>query len=703
MPKKITKKKFYFRKHFKKWKILDLILAVFLFITFCCLSFFVYTTKDIPRPERFNEGSIAQSTKIYDRTGKVLLYEISGAQRRTIVPLEKISKYLKEAVLAVEDKNFFKHKGVDFKAVIRAVLFDLKVGKAVQGGSTITQQLVRSYFLNRKKTLKRKTTEVVLSLELEKKYSKKQILEWYLNIIPFGSNIYGVEEASLAFFNKHSSDLSLTEAASLAALIKAPSYFSPYKKDKERFLKRRNFVLDKMAEQGYISAEKAEEAKKEKIAFLPLKNFIKAPHFSLFVKNYLEKKYGKSFLETKGLKVYTTIDADIQEKAEKILKQETEKIKRFNAHNGAIIVLKAETGEILAMVGSKNYFGAPEPEDCIPGETCAFDPKVNAVFALRQPGSAIKPFIYAELFKKGFSPESTIWDVKTEFNVFCPVEADKETSETGKKCYHPKNYDNKFKGLISFRSALAQSRNLPAVKALYLTGIDNVLDFLSRAGITSLKERSRYGLSLVLGGGEVKLIELTRAFSVFANEGELPVINFIKKITDNQGNVIEEQSFSRVKILSKQIARQINDILSDNNARFPMFSLSSYLYIPGYKVAAKSGTTQNYKDGWVVGYTPDVVLGVWVGNNNSEPINKKPSVVVAGPIWNKLMTYILKKLSLKQTFNPPIKTKSLFPIIGKDVPEEHCILYYLNKKDPQFKFWEYGVQKWIKLNIFNRH
>jgi len=693
-------KRSYYKKAYNNQKTIFFLkglgfLVIFLFLIFFII--FIYFTKDLPRPEKFTETKIIQSTKIYDRSGKNLLYEIAGSQKRTVVPFEVIPNNLKNAIISIEDKDFFNHKGVDFRSVFRAILYDLKLKKPVQGASTITQQLIRSYFLNRKKTLKRKTREIILSLELEKKYSKQKILNWYLNLIPFGSNVYGVEEASQMFFGKSVSNISLNESAVLAALIQAPSYLSPYGKNIDKLIKRKNYVLEKMFQLGFISKEQLIKNKQEKVVFKEKSFNFQAPHFVIFIKNYLEKKYGKDFLEKKGLKVYTTLNLDYQKKAEELLKTHINNIKSYNVYNGALIVLNNKTGEILAMVGSKDYFGEPEPIGCTPGLTCQFDPKTNVTLSLRQPGSVIKPIIYVKSFQKGLSPNSMVWDVKTEFNLNCPPEANKEFGENNSKCYHPKNYDGKFLGLITLRSALAQSRNLPAVKVLYVTGLKNILDFIPNFGITTLKEKQRYGLSLVLGGGEVKLIEMVRAFSVFANDGFIPSLNFITKIEDSNGNIIEKEKINKIKIIPSQNARQINSILSDNNARAPMFGLNSVLNIKDYQVAVKTGTTQNYNDAWIIGYSPSITVGVWAGNNNNSPMKKLPAVSLVGPIWNKLIRYILKTIP-KEDFIKPKKTETIF---NKNNLKEHSILYYINKKDPQFPYWEKGVQYY--LNRFNGH
>ncbi len=693
MPKRKYLKKTY--KKNKGWSFFNVLIVSLLVCFFCGALYFVYSIKDLPRPEKFTEGDIFQSTKIFDRTGKVLLYEISGAEKRTLVSLNDIPEFLKQAVIAIEDREFFEHKGLDFRGIFRAILYDLKIKEPAQGASTITQQLIRSYFLTRRKTLKRKTQEIVLSLEIERRYSKEQILEWYLNIIPFGSNIYGVEAASQSFFGKNVSDISLAEAAILTALIQAPSYFSPYGDYKNELLKRKDLVIETMSTMNFITEEEAKESKNEKINFQPQITSIKAPHFVFFVKRYLVEKYGEDFLTRKGLKVFTTLDFEMQEIAEKAVEDHIKQVEYIDLHNAALVSANPKTGEILAMVGSKDYFGEPEPEGCTPGVNCKFDPQVNAAIALRQPGSSIKPFVYAKALQKGLTPKSIIWDVKTEFNLNCSADADQEFGEYDSKCYHPQNYDERFLGPVNLRTALAQSRNLPSVKILYLAGLNDVLDSFPYFGITSLKDKERYGLSLVLGGGEVSLLEMVQGFSVFAQDGIKTSLNFIKKIEDAQGKVIEETKTNQTRVISSQIAREINDILSDNEARTPVFGGNSSLYLENYQAAAKTGTTQDYKDGWIIGYTPNLITGVWAGNNDNTPIKKEPGVVSAGPIWKYFMKNVLEKFS-KEDFIKPEERTSEIPILNGVLQENHSILYYLNQNDSQLYHWEKGIANFLQ-------
>lgn len=599
---------------------------------------FIYYVKDFPRPEVFTERELTQSTKIYDKNGATLLYEIYGEEKRTWIPLDAMSKYLKEAIVTTEDSHFYSHFGVDFKGIIRAVLFDLKIGKLTYGGSTIPQQLIRSTFLSNEKTAERKTREVILALELDRRYSKDQILEWYLNQIPFGQNAYGVEAASQTYFGKSSVDISLPEAATLAALIKAPSYLSPYGENKKELLERKNYVLERMASEGYINNDEVEKARQEEIKFVERKISIKAPHFTLWVKKELEEKYGEDFLKENGLKVYTSLDWNLQKIAEDMVTEGVKKNKTYNAHNGSLVAIDPETGEILAMVGSaiksEDYPGKSYPEGCEAGKDCLFDPEFNVVLGNpgRQPGSAFKPFVYATAFEKGYNDKTTVVDEPTNFGLW------------GDEEFIPQNYDGKFRGEVTLRQALAQSLNVPSVKVLLdLAGLEDSVKTAQDLGIATL--RPPYGPSIVLGGWEVKLLEMTSAYGVFATEGLKVSPVSIIKIVDKDDNIIYENKKMPERVLESKVAKLVNDILADNEARAPIFGLRSNMYFENYKVSAKTGTTENYKDGWIIGYTPSVVVGVWVGNNNNTPMGKEPGVVLAGPIFHQFMDYVLGSLN----------------------------------------------------------
>jgi len=702
---------------FKNRKKLRLLLVVgkylaFLFLAFCAFiaCLFFYYTYNLPRPENFTETPFIQSTKIYDRTGKTLLYDIYGEEKREIVPFDKISDNLKNAVLSSEDANFYQHNGIDLKAIGRSVLVNLKLQSVSQGASTITQQLVRSVYLTNQRTLARKVREIFLSIELEKKYSKNQIFDWYLNKIPFGENTYGAEAASQTYFNKPASDLSLAQAATLTGLIPAPSYYSPYGSHKNILLQKKDIILNRMEELGYINEKQLADAKQEVIVFSDNSASLKAPHFVIYVKQYLEEKYGEDFLKEKGLKVYTTLDWDLQNYAEQVVKEADKTNVQFDANNTSLVVIDPKNGEILSLIGSKDYFAKSYPEGCDgkASGSCLFDPKFNvATMGYRQPGSSFKPFVYATAFKEGYTPDTILWDTKTEFNPNCSTDATQEKDNYGNNCYHPQNYDGGYRGKISLRSALAQSLNVPSVKLLYLAGLNNSIQTARDFGITTLNEPNRYGLSLVLGGGEVTLLEMTSAYGIFASEGlKMPPVSILR-IEDSDGNIIEKNSKESTKVLDTQIARQINDVLSDNNARAPIFGVNNALHFDNFQVAAKTGTTQYFNDAWTMGYSPFAVVGVWVGNNNNESINKKTGAGLAAPIWKKVMEKLLTTRPV-ENFIKPEPIENINPILLGQLPQDnppHSILYYIDKNnplgappqnpDPMLPFWEDSIKNWL--------
>jgi len=698
----------------KRRKILIKIIkyAAFLFLGGCSLLLilFIYFTWDLPKPEKFTETPFIQSTKIYDSTGKVLLYDIYGEEKREIVPFDKISENLKNAVLSSEDSRFYQHGGIDLFGISRAIWVALTSQTISQGGSTITQQLIRSVYLTNQKSITRKIREIVLSIELEKRYSKDQILEWYLNQIPFGSNAYGAEAASQTYFSKPASDLSIAEAALLTAIIPAPSYYSPYGLHKTELLNKKNIILDRMQKLKYITDKQLQKAKEEKFVFSKNIENIKAPHFVMYVKKYLDNKYGEDYLKEKGLRVYTTLNWEIQEYAEQVVKDADETNKSKGANNTAMVVLNPKNGEILALIGSKDYFAESYPET----GGVLFAPKYDiATMGQRQPGSAFKPIVYATALKKGYTPNTILWDVTTEFNPNCDPNATALVGTNGSACYSPQNYDGGNKGPVTIKTALACSLNIPAVKVLYLAGMEESLQTARDFGISTLTDTKNYGLSLVLGGGDVNLLELTSAYGVFATEGNYVPPVSILKITDIDGNIIEQNEKQPSKVLDTQIARQINDILSDNNARTPVFGASSQLYIPGYQVAVKTGTTSSLRDGWTMGYTPSVVVGVWTGNNDNSP-TKDIGVGIAAPMWNKVMSKIISA-SPTESFIPPNPVTDRKPVLlGQLQPgDTNTILYYVDKNnplgpqpenpmsDPQYFPWQTGINNWLMKNFNN--
>jgi len=676
------------------------------FLAGCLLIFavFIYYTWDLPQPEKFTETPFIQSTKIYDRTGKVLLYDIYGEEKREIVSFDKISDNLKHSILASEDSKFYQHGGIDIESILRAVWVDIISQSKNQGGSTITQQLIRSVYLTSQKSISRKIKEIILSIELETRYSKDQIFDWYLNKIPFGQNAYGVESASQTYFNKPASGLSLAEAAILTALIPAPSYYSPYGPRKTELLQKKDIILEKMQKLGYITNTQLKDAKNEKIIFAKNTESIKAPDLVMYVKKYLDDKYGEDYLKEKGLRVYTTLNWDIQQYAEQVIKDADKINISKGANNTAVVVLDPKTGEILALIGSKDYFADPYPET----GNVLFDPKYDvATMGQRQPGSAFKPFVYATAFKKGYTANTILWDVKTEFNPTCDPSGNAIIGLDGSACYNPQDYDGNNRGPVTLRAALAGSLNIPSVKVLYLAGIPNTLQTAKDFGITTLTDINNYGLSLVLGGGDVNLLELTSAYGVLATEGNyIPPVSILK-ITDVDNHIIEQNQKQSTKVLDTQIARQINDILSDNNARAPIFGAHSPLYLPDYQVAVKTGTTQSLRDGWTMGYTPFVVVGVWTGNNDNSP-TKDIGVGIAAPMWNKIMQKIISS-SLVENFTPPDLITNRNPILLGEIPQgdTNTILYYVDKNnpsgpqpqnpasDPQYFLWQAGINNWL--------
>ena len=714
-------------------KLLIFLIAV-LFTLASSLAFFAIILSDLPNPQELENRQIAQSTKIFDRTGEVLLYEVYGEEKRTTISYEDIPNYVKWATVSIEDKDFYNHKGFNALSIIQGAVIEPLTGQRdrARGGSTITQQLAKNAFLTSERTIIRKVKELFVAFELEDQYSKDEILNLYLNQIPYGGNAYGIQAATKTFFNKDAKDLTLAQSALLASLPKASSYYSPWGKHVDELLVRKDTILERMFEQGYITEKEKNEAQKEKLEFSEPTTIIKAPHFVLDVQEYLNNKYGESYVRTSGLTVITTLDWDLQQVAEKSVLEGGERNEElYQGHNAALVAQDATTGQILALAGSKDYFGEAEPDNCTPGLDCRFEGNFNvATQGLRQPGSTMKPFAYVTAFKNGYSPDTVVFDLLTEFasnNPNCPtiIEEINEISEEHEECFHPHNFDNNFRGPVTLRTALSQSINVPAVKTLYLAGIDNTLKTATDFGITTLTERSRYGLSLVLGGGEITLKELVGAYSVFAQEGLKHNQTSILKITDSKENVIEEYKDKSEQVIDPQYPRLINDVLTDLNERAGLFSSSLPLTIfEGHEVALKTGTTNDYRDAWTMGYTPEIVVGVWAGNNNNESMKQRGSSLLAAvPIWNSFMKEALKDRSLV-AFNRPdlvLNTKAMlrgeyvtnYKVDNKIYPHIHSLLFYVNKKDPkgdrledptkdsQFNNWEDTVLKWAEENVEN--
>lgn len=685
---------------------------------------FLYFMKDLPDPGKLNKHDVIQSTKIYDRTGEHLLYEVHGEEKRTLVAFKDIPDTVKYATISLEDQDFYTHHGIKITSIIRAGLKDVVVGGKSQGGSTITQQFIKKALLSDEKTITRKIKEVILALEIEQKFSKDEILGMYLNEIPYGSNAYGIEAASQTFFNKSARDLTLDEAALLASLPQAPSFYSPFGSHTDELKWRQEAALRKMMELGYITKEQAEAAKQVDVLakISPRQENIAAPHFVMYIKEYLEKKYGDQVVEQGGLKVITTLDWDKQQAAEKAVRDGAEKNKAQNASNAALVAMDPKTGQILAMVGSKDYFDK------------SIDGNVNVALRDRQPGSSFKPYVYLTAFTEGYTPETLLYDVPTNFS-----------TDSGKE-YTPQNYDGKFHGPLQMKNALAMSLNIPAVKTLYLSGVNSAINLAKKLGISGLNQPDRYGLSLVLGGGEVTLLDHVNAYSSLATGGIHHDKAAILKVLDKEGKTLEEYKQSKgERVVEEKYVAMLDHVMSTNEYRAPVFGDNNPFKFTDRPVAAKTGTTNEFRDGWAMGYTPSLAVGVWAGNNNNTSMKVgADGIVVAAPIWRAFMNEALKNYAVEQ-FPKYEKEDAGKPVLNgeqnvqedvkvckmdkerngsdyclandtcpagssdkKSFGDVHDILYYVNREnprgeyptdpnaDPQFKNWEKGLQEWLK-------
>lgn len=643
-PAKPPKKPNWFKK-FKLGKLLKWLfrmVAIGLLLLAILFAYFWFT---LPTPEELMGRTVPESTKIFARSGE-LLYELHGEYKRTLVDLKDISPFLQNATVAIEDKDFYKHRGISLWAIARTIVQDIYKRRAA-GGSTITQQFVKNAALTREKSIYRKLKEVFLALQIDAKYSKEDILKFYLNEIPYGRNAYGIEAASQAYFGKSAKDLTLSESAYLAALPQAPSYYSP-NSNREILDLRHQTVLKAMKDQSLISSEQEQAALQENVIFKQAKTALIAPHFVLYVQDYLISKYGAKSLQEGGYKVYTTLDLNLQKSAEQIVKESIEKnAKKYNAYNAGLVAIDPKTGQILALVGSKDYFGEAEPVGCTPGKNCQFEPNVNVALAERQPGSSFKPYVYLTAFTEDhkYSPASLLMDVNTNFGTF-----------NGKN-YEPKNYNGQNYGPVSMRQALAGSLNIPAVKTLALVGVDNATQTARNLGITSPLKNC--GLSLVLGGCEVKLIDHTASMAVIANGGIKHEKTAILKIEDKNGQLVEEYIPQETQVVSPEATYQLTSIMTDNEARAYIFGTNSPLAFSERSVACKTGTTNNWRDGWTMCFTPNISVGVWSGNNNGELLKKgADGVYVAAPIVKGFLTEAFKTLP-KENFQRPGSLKDV--------------------------------------------
>lgn len=639
---------------------------------------------------------LAQTSYLYDRSGSHVLYALHGEENRTVLSHEEIPDVMRQATVASEDGNFYTHYGVDFAGMLRALLEDVRAGKIVQGGSTITQQLARNAFYDRERTFRRKLLETVMAIKIERAFSKDEIIDMYLNRVPYGANAYGVEAAAKTYFGKSASGLSVDEAAFLASLTKAPSLYSPYTTTRSDKKNQKDAVVRSMRQTGFISRVQERQSLDSDIAskIIPQSDPIRAPHFVFSVLDQLSRRYGREMLDRGGWKIYTTLDWDLQQTAERVVSEGAKRNIPFGASNAALAAVDPKTGEIRAMVGSKDFFDA------------SIDGEVNVTMRPRQPGSSFKPIAYATAFEKGFQPETILTDKRIDFG-----------PDGSGKDYIPRNYDGRYHGTMSMRFALAQSLNIPAVETLYLAGIGPTVDMAHRLGITTLNDPDRYGLALVLGGGEVRLLDMVSSFGVFAREGERMQVRGISHILDQSGERMGPDDPTPAKtVLDPEVARKISSILSDNAARTPIFGPRSPLILPDRPVAAKTGTTQDFRDAWTIGYTPSLVAGVWVGNNDNHPMrNGADGVFVAAPIGHDFMAAATKGTPVENftAYTPVTSDKPLLtgtresgPMTYYDIhsgkklsakkaakkdPSKvrvsvadagHSILYYVNRNDP---------------------
>ena len=651
----------------------------------------------LPDFNNFENRAISNSTKIYDRTGNIVLYNIHDNVRRTAISIDQISPYIRQATISIEDSHFYEHNGFRPTSFMRAVIANIVTGGYTQGGSTIDQQVVKNALLSQEKTITRKLKEIILSLKLDREVPKDTILQIYLNESPYGGTLYGVEEASLSFFNKHASEVNLTEAAYLAALPQAPTYYSPFGKHVDALERRKNHVLDRMYELGYITETEKNKSQSEKVMFeRDLSNSGKALHFVMYIREYLEQQYGTDLIQNGGLKVITTIDYSLQKQLEEIVKEGAlENDRKFKATNSAAVAIDPRTGQILAMVGSRDFFDTD-----IPGQ-------YNIATAERQPGSSFKPIVYAAAFTKGYTPETILFDVPTEFSARCDPYGNPKAGVNESSCYMPGNYDDTFRGPVSLRNALAQSLNVPAVKLLYLTGVKTAITLAQEMGLSTIQDPDRYGLSLVLGGGEVTLLELTNAYGVFANNGIYNPTQGILEVRDGDNTVLEKFSKKEREVLPEPVASSISSVLSDKNAKIPSYGTDSPLYFGERPVAVKTGTTNDYRDVWVIGYTPSVVVGMWGGNNNNAPIDKRVAGLVLAPVWHKAMAAAIGTSSVEY-FPEPLPNTTSKPILHGDYCSSgiHTILASVIKDEPdgpypsnpgndsQYSNWETALQNW---------
>ena len=645
-----------------------------LILTTSSLVILYFVFIPIPDFDIVKEIKLKESIKLFDRSGEVVLFDLSKNEQRVYEDLNNISPHFLNAVISIEDQNFYNHNGIHFSSIFRSFIKNIKTLSFSQGGSTISQQLVKNSLLQSHKKITRKIREAILAIKIERSLSKNNILELYVNLISYGHTVYGVGEAATYFYGKDAADLTIAESAYLASLIKAPSFFSPFGKNRELLEVRKNIVLQNMLDLNYINRSQYIKAKNEFVYFQGLKDGqIKAPHFVFFVKDELEKRFGVDLSNIAEKNIVTTLDWDTQVEVEKLVRKWEEHITtRSLAKNIGVVVQKVDTGEILAMVGSFDYFDTVN------------EGNVNATISLKQPGSSFKPFVYAEAFENGFDTETQIFDAKTQFTEEC----EQDDFETHDECYSVVNYDGEFLGPVTLRDALAQSRNIPAVKLLHLVGLNNVINLSKDLGIKTIDKSNNYGLSLALGTGGVRLLDVVNAYSTFPRVGVYKDFSFLKETSSLY------KSKKSIPVLSKNTSSKINSILSDTQARYPIIR-SQYVNVPGFETALKTGTAGTStlaKDLWTIGYTNDVVVGIWAGNNDETSLSGLGGILIG--LWGDIINFTGKKYGKTAVFEKHTTEEFIYNL--KDQGQHRSILHFINKKDKQYKNWEYGVRNWFE-------
>lgn len=662
---KIIKAVFNFEIRFRLFSFRTFLIVFFLIGLYLGTAAYLIIWEDLPKVEALAMNEPRQTTTIYDRKGNIL-YRLYDDEDRSLVPVNSIPQNLINATVAIEDESFFTHNGLSLRGIARAAkrtFFE----EDLEGGSTITQQLVKNSLLTSERTYERKAKEAIIAIEVERKYSKEQILEMYLNRISYGGTAYGIKSAAKKYFNKELADLTLAESAFLAGLPAAPSNYSPFAGNLEAGLERQKLVLARMVSSQFISQTEADEAAREELQFESPAERIVAPHFVNYVISELEDKYGQMMVAQGGLDVFTSIDMELQTELENVVEAEVTRLSRNNVSNGAALITDPKTGEVLAMVGSKDYWDK------------ANDGNVNITVSPRQPGSSIKPLTYSLALENGYTVSSILDDSSVTYQ------------QAGQAPYKPVNYDGKFHGKVTIKQALANSYNIPAVKLLDELGVETLVEHGKNMGITTWNDSSRFGLALTLGAGEVKMTDMAVLYGTFANQGYRRDLNPILKIYDSYGNVIEENdcvdfldespsiltrrawfetnavasTSSNVqnqkprvckteKVLSNFTAYMISNILTDNRARSAAFGSNSELNVTKKQFAVKTGTTNNEKDNWAIGYNDDFVVLTWVGNNYNEPMRGLASGYVgSSTIWRKTVNYLIDNREMAEVITRP--------------------------------------------------